>query len=195
MVQKGNPGLPKAEGERLNFNASHSGGLAVFAFTFGCEISVDVEQVRSLSDMQDIVSRFFCLEEAAELISLPAGERERAFFLCWTRKEAYIKAVGDGLSVPLNGFRITVRPDGPARFLHIRNDEIAAEFWALHNLELTPAYAGALAYRDAPRSVLLRPVINAAELLVVVVNLPRLRSPRNIQPCALSARSRCALTI
>jgi phosphopantetheine--protein transferase-like protein len=75
----------------------------------GCEVGVDVEQIRPLPDVHEIASRFFCPEEAAELISLPPDQRGQAFFLCWTRKEAYIKAIGDGLSAPLHGFRVTLR--------------------------------------------------------------------------------------
>ena len=161
----GSKGKPTLSGGSVEFNVSHSGGLAVFAFTFGCEIGVDVEQIRSLPDMLEIASQFFCVEETAELMALPAGERERAFFLCWTRKEAYIKATGDGLSAPLDSFRVALRPGAPARFVHFKHDASAAASWTLHDLSLTPAHAGALAYRDAPRSVLVQPVIESAELL------------------------------
>ena len=159
---KGKPALSRGS---LEFNVSHSGGLAVFAFTLGCEIGVDVEQLRSLPEMSEIASKFFCVEETAELMALPAGERERAFFLCWTRKEAYIKATGYGLSAPLDSFRVALRPDSPARFIHFNCDAVALGSWTLHDLSLTPAYAGALAYPDAPRSVLVQPVIEAAQLL------------------------------
>jgi 4'-phosphopantetheinyl transferase len=149
----------------VDFNASHSGGLAVFAFTAHCEIGVDVEQIRPLSDMQNIADRFFCSEEAAELMSLTANQREHAFFLCWTRKEAYIKAIGDGLSAPLNDFRVTVQPGQPARFIHIAHNANDAKNWTLSDLELAPNYAAALAYRDSERPVVVSPVIDPAELL------------------------------
>jgi 4'-phosphopantetheinyl transferase len=152
----------------LDFNASHSGGLAVFAFTTGLEIGVDVEQVRSLPDIEDIARRFFCFEETEEIMSLPEKQRNRAFFRCWTRKEAYIKAIGDGLSAPLNGFRVTVQPNQPARFLHLAQDENAATNWTLCDLQLAPGYAAALAYGDLKRPVVIFPLTDAAELLTIL---------------------------
>jgi 4'-phosphopantetheinyl transferase len=114
---KGKPSV--LGGKDLQFNVSHSGGLAVFAFTLGCDIGIDIEQVRSLSDIQDIADRFFSVEEASELMSVPNGQRLPAFFRCWTRKEAYVKAIGDGLSAPLNEFRVTIGANEPARLIHV----------------------------------------------------------------------------
>ena len=88
----------------IEFNATHSGALTVFAFTVGCQIGVDLEQIRRLTEAQHIAERFFCSEEAAEIMSLRPSERERAFFCCWTRKAAYIKVIGEGLSAPLTNF-------------------------------------------------------------------------------------------
>jgi 4'-phosphopantetheinyl transferase len=165
QVNYGSKGKPTlGETGAVEFNASHSDGLAVFAFTFDCEIGIDVEQIRSLPDMQQIANRFFCAEEATELMLLPESERQRAFFRCWTRKEAYIKTTGEGLSTPLDGFRVTLQPEVPARLVHVQHDLSAANRWTLHDLELTPAYAGALAYCEAPRPVLLFPIIEPARL-------------------------------
>ena len=91
--------------------------------------------------------------------------RERAFFSCWTRKEAYIKAVGEGLSVPLNSFRVTLRPGEPTRFIHLAHDTTAARAWALHNLDPDHQYAAALAYQDAPRSIRVITLSEPTELL------------------------------
>ena len=160
---KGKPTL--AEPELATFNVSHSGGLAVFGFAAGCEIGIDVEEIRPLADMLDIAQRFFCPAETAEVISLPANQRERAFFRCWTRKEAYIKAVGEGLSVPLDSFQVTLRPGEPANIIHLAGDANAARTWRLCDLELSAGYVGALAYQGLERQLhLLRP-INATELL------------------------------
>lgn len=163
---KGKPTLSAPA--RLQFNASHSGALALFAFTMDCEIGVDVEVVRQTPDIEDIAKRFFCTEEAAELMSLPAGQRDQAFFLCWTRKEAYIKATGEGLSAPLDAFRVTLRPGEPARILHFARDPIAAQAWTLHDLRPDPAYAAALAYRDSPRPLETFKVINPKQLLEIL---------------------------
>ena len=166
---KGKPTL--ASLQTVDFNASHSGDLAVFAFTECCKVGIDVEQIRPLPDMQNIAARFFCSEEAVELMSLNANEREHAFFLCWTRKEAYIKAIGDGLSAPLDNFRVTIRPGAPARFIHVNHNANTANDWRLCDLQLAPNYAAALAYRDGERPVVVSPVIDLDELMSIVPEL------------------------
>jgi 4'-phosphopantetheinyl transferase len=152
----------------LQFNASHSGDLALFAFTMDCEIGVDVEAIRPMPDIENIARRFFCAEETVELMSLPAGQREHAFFLCWTRKEAYIKATGEGLSTPLDAFRVTLRPSEPAGMIQLAGDPIAARRWTLHDLPPAPGYAAAVAYRDAPRPLELFNRTNPKQLLDVM---------------------------
>lgn len=149
----------------LQFNLSHSNGLALLAFTSGCELGIDIEKVRPMPDLQQIASRFFCAEETAELMSLPRSQRDRAFFLCWTRKEAYIKAIGVGLSAPLDRFAVSLRPAEPAQFLHLDGDQATARQWTLHDCDLGSAYVGALAYRDAPRPLLLLPPMNPLDFI------------------------------
>ena len=149
--EKGKPRL--AEKSRIRFNASHSGDLAVYAVTLHCDIGVDVERIRPLASLHEIAARFFCAEETTELMALPEEQREAAFFRCWTRKEAYIKAIGDGLSVPLDDFAVSLRPGEPARLVHIGHDPAAAAAWTLQNLEALSGYAAALAYRDVERAV------------------------------------------
>jgi 4'-phosphopantetheinyl transferase len=163
---KGKPAL--AAPAHVDFNVSHSGGLAVLGFTAGCEIGVDVEQIRAIPDMQSIADRFFCSEEAAELTTLPLDQQRLGFFLCWTRKEAYIKAIGDGLSAPLDGFRVTLQPSQPAQFIHIAHNTRSAEAWSLHDLRLASNYAAALAYCDTERPVAVFPIIGPAELPIIL---------------------------
>ncbi len=172
---QGSHGKPKLVGGGgtavpLEFNMSHSGNVVLLAFSSTCELGVDVELIRPLEDMAGIADRFFSREESEELFSLAPEERERAFYLCWTRKEAYVKAVGEGLSIPLDSFRVTLRPGDPARFLHLNHDASLAQNWTLHNLELgdgelSTAYAAALAYCDAPRPVHVQPVLEMEDLL------------------------------
>jgi 4'-phosphopantetheinyl transferase len=163
---KGKPAL-KA-GAHIQFNMTHSGSLAAIAITADCQIGLDLEQVRPLSDMQQIAAHFFCSEETTEIMSLPPGERERAFFCCWTRKEAYIKAIGDGLSAPPDGFRVTVLPDTPAQFVHLGHDAKDTDAWTLHDLSLAPGYASALAYCDRRRPLSIFPVTDLAQLFSTV---------------------------
>jgi 4'-phosphopantetheinyl transferase len=160
---KGKPAL--ADQASLQFNLAHAGKLAAAALTVGCEIGVDLEPFRPLPDLEQVARRFFCPEETAEILSLPSGERERAFFLCWTRKEAYIKAVGEGLALPLINFRVTVHPGDPARLLHIGHSQASARAWTLEDLFLAPDFAAAIAYRDRPRTVTIHPILEIADLL------------------------------
>jgi 4'-phosphopantetheinyl transferase len=101
---QGKPFLAHDPGD-LRFNMSHSGGVAAYALARGCEVGVDVEQHRHLVDMLDIAERFFAPQETQELMAIPQSERESAFFRCWVRKEAFIKARGGGLSIPLDSFQ------------------------------------------------------------------------------------------
>jgi 4'-phosphopantetheinyl transferase len=158
---KGKPSL--LDEPHLDFNKSHSKGLALYAFTDACAVGVDVEEVRQLPDFQQIASRFFCPGEAQELASV--NDTAAAFFRCWTRKEAYIKAVGDGLSIPLDEFQVTLLAEHPVRFVHIGNDERAAFTWNLHHLEPAVGYIGALAYSGARRSLQVHDVVTCEDLL------------------------------
>jgi 4'-phosphopantetheinyl transferase len=158
---KGKPSL--LDKPHLDFNKSHSKGLALYAFTHDCEVGVDVEELRELPDFQRIASGFFCPREAQELASVK--DTAAAFFRCWTRKEAYIKAVGDGLSIPLDEFQVTLLPEQPARFVHIGNDECAASNWNLHHLEPAPGYVGALAYAGTRRSLQVHGLVSCEDLL------------------------------
>jgi len=140
----GKPSLLDEHGaSRLRFNASHSHELAVYAFVRDCEIGVDVEYVKEDFETEDIARHFFSAYEVETLAGLPEPERAAAFFRCWTRKEAYIKAIGSGLSHPLDDFDVTLAPDAPAALLRDYRDEQATSRWSMFNLELDK-YAGAL---------------------------------------------------
>jgi 4'-phosphopantetheinyl transferase len=147
----GPKGKPALAGGSLEFNLSHSGKLAAMAVTSGGAVGVDVEEMRPLDDLELVAQRFFCPEEAAEVLSLPKAEQTAAFYRCWTRKEAYVKAIGSGLSVPLDAFQVSVVPGEPAHLIHIEEDRAAARAWMLHDLDLAPGYAAALAYRGDPK--------------------------------------------
>jgi 4'-phosphopantetheinyl transferase len=159
---KGKPALRDAF--RIRFNASHSGQMALYAFTLDCELGVDVERIRKMDDSESIAARFFAPGEVSELLALKPDDRGLAFFRCWTRKEAYVKAIGDGLSIPLDRFQVTLLPGDPARFIQIASEMGTASDWTLHHLELVPGYVGALAYRDRPRPTTIHPTIPADDL-------------------------------
>jgi 4'-phosphopantetheinyl transferase len=160
---KGKPELTPRS--RVQFNASHSADLALIAITLDREIGVDVEQVRPMRDLAGIAARFFSAGETAQLNSLPQDQREAAFFRCWTRKEAYIKAIGDGLSVPLDSFAVSLRPGEPARMIQLGGSAGAAAAWTMHDLVIAREYAAALAYQDTARAVRISGTLDPSELL------------------------------
>jgi len=140
-------GIP--DGHLLCFNMSHSHDLALFAFTWGRRIGVDVEYVRSMPDIEEIAERFFSPRENAVFRTVPAGKKLEAFFNCWTRKEAFLKASGDGLSRSLDSFEVSLAPGEPARLLSVEGNLQEASRWSLRALVSTPEYIGALAVEDS----------------------------------------------
>jgi len=144
--RNGKPALTDTFGKgTILFNMSDSEGLALYGFTRDREIGVDIEQVHDISDMDQIAERFFSVRENAIFHALPERNKKEAFFRCWTRKEAFIKAVGDGLSRPLDTFDVSMVPDEPARLLRIEGDSNDPPRWCMQELELAPGYASAFA--------------------------------------------------
>lgn len=140
----GKPQIENASG--LRFNLAHSGMLALCAVTWEAEVGVDVEEVRAGVSHEEIAERFFSPSEVAALRALPSALQQEAFFHCWTRKEAYIKAIGEGLSMPLDRFDVSLAPGEPARLLAARGeDPKEASRWSLCELSPGPGYVGALA--------------------------------------------------
>ena len=141
----GKPTLAAGCGDdRLRFNLSHSGTLALCAVTSGREIGVDIEWVRPLSHLEQIAQRFFSPRESAVLFALPSGEWLPAFYRCWTRKESYIKATGDGLQCPLDAFDVSLRPGDPPRLLRVAGQPDASTRWTLWDVSPCADYAAAL---------------------------------------------------
>jgi 4'-phosphopantetheinyl transferase len=141
---RGKPALDVGEATCLRFNLSHSGELALVAVSRGREIGVDVEQIRPDREFDRIASRFFSPAEVATLLALPQGARAEAFYRCWTRKEAYIKANGQGLVIPLDSFDVAFVSSAPAALLANRRDPAEVQRWSMAALDLGAGYAGAL---------------------------------------------------
>jgi 4'-phosphopantetheinyl transferase len=129
----------------LRFNLSHSQDLALYAFTQQREIGIDIEYIRPLPSRDQIAKQFFSPNENQALRALPAAQQAIGFFNCWTRKEAYIKAHGEGLSLPLNQFDVNLAPGEPAALLETRVASDHAERWTLHALRPGANYRAALA--------------------------------------------------
>ena len=146
-------GKPSIGGTPLHFNVSHSKGLALFAFTRECEVGVDVERIRPMNDLLDIARNFFSASEQRALVELSVEHQTEAFFNCWTRKEAYVKATGAGITEALDRFAVTLAPGEVARFLNIGDDPAVAARWRLRSFVPAAGFAGALAGEGIPLAV------------------------------------------
>jgi 4'-phosphopantetheinyl transferase len=143
----GKPALAPSSHERpaLLFNLAHSQSLALFAFALDREIGIDVEYMKSDIDCEQVARHSFSTNEQAVLLALPPEERIQSFYRCWTRKEAYIKARGLGVSLPLDSFDVSLKPGEPAAVLASREDQGETARWTLCDIAPGEGYAGALA--------------------------------------------------
>jgi 4'-phosphopantetheinyl transferase len=129
----------------LFFNLTHSHHLALLAVTLEGDVGIDVEYVHNVDD--GIPERYFSPSEVSALRALPKNLQQEAFFNCWTRKEAYIKSLGEGLSLALDSFDVSLEPGAPAAILGIRHRAEQPSAWTLMHLTPTEGYVGALAIR------------------------------------------------
>ena len=150
---RGKPGL--AGGGPIAFNLSHSQGLALAALTIGGNVGVDLEQIRPEGDWQALARRFFTAAESRAIDACSPARRARAFFACWTRKEAFVKAAGSGIAEGFKACAVSVDPDEPARLLRPGPAEVGSgaegAAWWLTDLPAPAGYAAALACRPACR--------------------------------------------
>ena len=129
----------------LRFNVSHSDEYALVAVTPGYRIGIDIERCREIRGMDEVASVSFSEHELAKWRALPGDQRQQAFFQAWTRKEALVKAVGDGLVHPLRRFEVSFAPHERPRILCIEDDETLAARWSLTALGPADGYTAALA--------------------------------------------------
>jgi 4'-phosphopantetheinyl transferase len=142
-------GKPFLDGpEDLRFNVSHTEDLALIAFVKKRDIGIDVERIRPQRDVKQVAERFFSARERQDLDRLSGDELHAAFFRCWTRKEAYIKAKGEGLSLPLHEFDVAIGPNQSQALLATRPDPLEADRWILRDVAVFPGYAAAVAVRE-----------------------------------------------
>lgn len=141
----GKPALADPDHAWLQFNLTHSGDLALIAVARDHPVGIDVEQMIPPEDFPRLVEQFFSANENAAFRVLPESRRAAAFFAGWTRKEAYVKALGTGVSLPLDQFDVTLDPDAPARLLTDRRHPHNVETWFLHTFIPAPAYFASLA--------------------------------------------------
>ncbi len=152
----GKPALVPGSGtEYLRFNLSHSHGLALFAFAWRREVGVDLERVHPFPNSDRVAERFFSAQEVTALRELPKIAQTEAFFQCWTRKEAYIKARGEGLSIDLASFAVSLAPGQLTNLPINNNDNTEAGQWSLCALAPGAGYVAAVAAEGADWSLVL----------------------------------------
>ena len=127
------------DGVSLHFNLSHAQGMALFAFSIGRELGIDLEKIRPEVAIEEIAERYFSPIEQQELRALPSERRAEAFFLCWTRKEAYVKAHGGGLQISLDSFNVSLTPGQPATLHCVDQDR-----WKLTSFAPFEGFAAAV---------------------------------------------------
>jgi 4'-phosphopantetheinyl transferase len=146
VAPRGKPALRREPGwPDLRFNLSHSGDIAVCAVAFGREVGIDIERIDPDRAGMTIAERFFSPDEVARLRRLSEADQARGFLNCWTRKEAYIKGLGEGLRHPLAEFDVSLAPGEPAALLRSRRVPTDVGRWSLHELAVPSGYVGALA--------------------------------------------------
>jgi 4'-phosphopantetheinyl transferase len=146
---------PRCVHRPLYFNVSDSGDLALYAVSSACPVGVDVERIQTIPDFEQIASRFFAPPETDGLMALPSDKQMEGFFTCWTCKEAFLKATGEGIGAGLT--TVQVVPGEHARVLCVADESHTPPTWHLQRLWPAAGYVGAVAYRhDAARLSLWR---------------------------------------
>jgi 4'-phosphopantetheinyl transferase len=155
QLSYGAQGKPLLEGStnrenKLEFNLSHSENLVLYSITGGYRIGIDLEKIRPIPEIDRIAENFFSYRENIELSALPVGLQEEAFFNCWTRKEAYLKACGAGLSTAPDSLEVSLVPGEPAALLNVARHPNEASQWSLFSLLPAPGYVAAIAVQRNP---------------------------------------------
>lgn len=146
-------GKPRLSDNAMFFNVSHSGRVALLAFCRDRDLGIDVEQVWPERHSDEIAERYFSPAEMAIMRSLPPAQRKEAFFWVWVRKEAYLKARGDGLYLDLDSFDVTVGVDPAPRLLASRHHPDDVARWEMCDIHVTPEYPAALLVEGSPERV------------------------------------------
>lgn len=144
-IHYGARGKPAVDG--LHFNLSHTGDYALYAFSTDGDVGIDLEALRPMPEADAIAANLFSAAENAEYEHLGPDERTLGFFNCWTRKEAFVKALGDGLTMPLDRFDVTLAPGAPARLMRVGEQPGAGSGWELHGFSPARGLVAALVTR------------------------------------------------
>jgi 4'-phosphopantetheinyl transferase len=155
---RGKPALASNSGARIQFNVAHSRGAGLIGVTCALPVGVDIERMDAFERVATLVPTCFAPEEQAEFASLPERSQPRAFYAGWTRKEAFIKATGEGLSRHLHSFAVTITPDACPRLLRCNGDPASTAAWMIADLRADPGFAAAVAV-PAPAAITARSLL------------------------------------
>jgi 4'-phosphopantetheinyl transferase len=146
ISEYGKPALiPPSAQDTINFNVSHSHRLALYAITHNDPVGIDLEYIRPLSEVDQIAKRSFSAQENAVFSAFTQTQKLEAFFKYWTRKEAYLKAIGEGLSLPMDQFDVSLDPGESVNLSSVRGDSQEVSRWFLRELIPATGYVAALA--------------------------------------------------
>jgi len=141
---------------KVNFNISISKSIALFGFTVNREIGIDIEYNNSALELASVANNYFSKQEKEELAKLPRKEFIKGFYNCWTRKEAYLKAIGKGLLLSLDQFNVSLSPNRPARLISSKRSENEEKNWSIHELPIPfEDYTASLVYEGENCNILL----------------------------------------
>ena len=138
----GKPSLENINNNNVQFNLSHSDKMIVYGFTSCRDIGIDIERIRTSEDTVQILDHFFSELEKEEFKMIPEEKKKETFYQCWTRKEAYIKARGEGLSIPLDDFSVTLIPGSPAKLIKADKDSAVTQ-WHMKDISVASGFAAA----------------------------------------------------
>jgi 4'-phosphopantetheinyl transferase len=137
----------RSEEEEIHFNISHSEGLSILGFSKEAPLGVDIEIIREIPERDEIAEKYFSKKENNIYKTIPEEYRTKAFFNCWTRKEAFIKAIGEGFSKPLDQFDVTFLSNEKTKLISIDGDTRKADEWSLQELKTAQGYVSAFAVK------------------------------------------------
>jgi 4'-phosphopantetheinyl transferase len=158
MFSYAEKGKPYVKDIEIKFNLSHSKNYAVYAIALNTEVGIDIEYLKNIPDAYDISERFFSEEEREELKKMNEDRISLAFLNCWTRKEAFIKAVGEGLSYPLADFSVSISPGSEPGILWIKKNINEVKEWTLYNIKTDQSYISSVAVKSTGKKIVYRDI-------------------------------------
>jgi 4'-phosphopantetheinyl transferase len=153
-TQFGKPILGKNYVEPYKFNLSHSGNVIVIALSYGIEVGIDVEIIRTISERDSIVNRWFSTHEKQEFFGLEESIQQEAFFTAWSRKESILKTLGTGLSESPTSVSVSIIPRKPCHVIALPCNRVNLREWYVYDIPVPQGYAGALSFENSNKTAI-----------------------------------------